>query len=332
MKKFLMLSTVFTCVMIAGIVFTACGKGKTEPTRYEVTFDMHLSTAPQVEPITRINFGDTISEPTAPAKSGYTFGGWYTTSEFTTPFDFETPITQDIILHAKWNIKVYGISYIGYNNENQNQVNPRGYTVNDTVTFTPFPRTGYNCVFSPSSIPAGSTGHKDITVTFVPIKYQIIYQNMFDGTTTNPTTYTIEDDDIILTAPTRAGYTGEWAEGDNAIIFAGSMHDKSFIAMWTAHEQRITLDIQGGERGEVEFSGVIERDGVTEVTALTGSTVTITITPNDGFTARVDVIANIEHDGGFHPEHVDVQTVGNTHTYVTPAGAVTISIIFDGAR
>ncbi|MDQ6422012.1 S-layer homology domain-containing protein [Paenibacillus sp. LHD-117] len=42
------------------------------------------------------------TKPADPARSGYTFGGWYTDSGFAAPFDFTTPITSDLTLYAKW--------------------------------------------------------------------------------------------------------------------------------------------------------------------------------------------------------------------------------------
>jgi len=41
-------------------------------------------------------------EPTPPTKSGFAFGGWYEDADLTKPFDFNTSITKDIILYAKW--------------------------------------------------------------------------------------------------------------------------------------------------------------------------------------------------------------------------------------
>lgn len=47
--------------------------------------------------------GDTVTEPVAPTKDGYTFAGWYTSSDFTYAWDFETDtITENLILYAKW--------------------------------------------------------------------------------------------------------------------------------------------------------------------------------------------------------------------------------------
>lgn len=40
--------------------------------------------------------------PKLPIRAGYIFKGWYTTLELTTSYNFETPVTQDLILYAKW--------------------------------------------------------------------------------------------------------------------------------------------------------------------------------------------------------------------------------------
>ena len=46
----------------------------------------------------------TASEPISPEKYGYSFGGWYTDSAYTNKFDFNTPVTEDLTLYAKWDL------------------------------------------------------------------------------------------------------------------------------------------------------------------------------------------------------------------------------------
>ena len=46
--------------------------------------------------------GQTVAAPTAPAKEGYTFTGWYTDEACTTAYDFNTPIKEDLTLYAGW--------------------------------------------------------------------------------------------------------------------------------------------------------------------------------------------------------------------------------------
>lgn len=46
--------------------------------------------------------GSHISEPTMPTVEGYTFIGWFENIESDMPYDFNTPITSDLTLIAKW--------------------------------------------------------------------------------------------------------------------------------------------------------------------------------------------------------------------------------------
>lgn len=47
--------------------------------------------------------GEKASEPTAPTKTGYTFGGWYSDLDLTDAWDFSTDVvTSDMMLYAKW--------------------------------------------------------------------------------------------------------------------------------------------------------------------------------------------------------------------------------------
>ena len=51
----------------------------------------------------RVAEGSTVVRPANPAKSGYTFNGWYADAGLNTIYDFSTPVTGHIALYAKWN-------------------------------------------------------------------------------------------------------------------------------------------------------------------------------------------------------------------------------------
>ncbi len=55
--------------------------------------------------------GNTISEITPPTREGYDFDGWFTDKEFKNKFDFNTPLTQDYTLYAKWT-KLFTVTYV----------------------------------------------------------------------------------------------------------------------------------------------------------------------------------------------------------------------------
>ncbi len=52
------------------------------------------------------------TKPADPTRTGYTFSGWYTNSDYDSDaYDFATPVTAPITLYAKWTINTYTISY-----------------------------------------------------------------------------------------------------------------------------------------------------------------------------------------------------------------------------
>lgn len=55
-----------------------------------------------------IPYGETAKTPAIPAKTGYTFAGWYLEGE---KFNFSTPVTKDMTLTAKWTANQYTITF-----------------------------------------------------------------------------------------------------------------------------------------------------------------------------------------------------------------------------
>ena len=74
--------------------------------KYTVTFNPYGGTP--VPPAQEVEYGLTATEPAAPEKTGYTFDGWYL-GEAEEPFDFDTTITSDITLTAKWHVTPHNI-------------------------------------------------------------------------------------------------------------------------------------------------------------------------------------------------------------------------------
>ena len=67
---------------------------------YTVSFNMNGGT-PTITSQDVVT-GSTATQPSAPTKTGYTFGGWYSDAGLTTSFSFSTAIAADTALYAKW--------------------------------------------------------------------------------------------------------------------------------------------------------------------------------------------------------------------------------------
>ena len=70
------------------------------PVTHTVSFSMNGHGA-QV-PYQTVADGAKATKPTDPTASGWTFGGWYTDTTLTAAYDFNTAVTADLTLYAKW--------------------------------------------------------------------------------------------------------------------------------------------------------------------------------------------------------------------------------------
>ena len=163
---------------------------------------------------------------------------------------------------------VYNIQY-NLNGGINNPLNPTTYTIeSETITLQSPHRDGYNFLgwytsptFEPesavTSIPQGSFG--DILIYSKwsePIIYSVDYVLKKYGVNNplNPTTYTIEDDDVTLEDPNRIGcsflgwYTSPTFEPESAVtsIPQGSFGNKTLYAKWEAEVFTISYTMFGG--------------------------------------------------------------------------------------
>ncbi|MEA4954835.1 MAG: InlB B-repeat-containing protein [Pseudoflavonifractor sp.] len=95
-----------------------------------VTFDTKGgSTVPTQD----IEIGTTVTEPAPPTQAGYEFSGWYADEACTIFYDFNTPVSNDITIYAKWlprNDTPYKVQHY------QQDVSGSGYTLFETEHLT----------------------------------------------------------------------------------------------------------------------------------------------------------------------------------------------------
>ena len=122
---------------------------------YTVTFQSEGGS----EVASQIRANTPAARPADPTKEGYTFIGWYNGES---EWDFETPVTADLTLTAKWQINRYTITF---DTAGGSEVAPITQDYGTTITPPAAPtRTGYTFAgwdkTIPTTMPAG-----DMTIT-----------------------------------------------------------------------------------------------------------------------------------------------------------------------
>ena len=81
--------------------YTSGGSGGASlaPLFYTITFETDGGSSVSSAIVTN---NAKVTEPEAPAKEGCTFGGWYTDAELTEKYDFDSKVTKNFTLYAKW--------------------------------------------------------------------------------------------------------------------------------------------------------------------------------------------------------------------------------------
>ncbi len=74
--------------------------------KYEVTFILYDAKREKVS----LEYGETVERPEDPSREGYVFAGWYKDNKLTAAYDFDTPVTSDLVLFAKWEYEKNGVT------------------------------------------------------------------------------------------------------------------------------------------------------------------------------------------------------------------------------
>ena len=233
---------------------------------YTISFDTNEGTS--VADIEQY-YGTDVTRPADPARTGYSFGGWFSDSALRTPYVFTTMPAEDITVYAKWNVITYDIIY-NLDGGTNNASNPASFNIESGAIVLREPsKRGYTFVgwFTDSafeeqvgSIPAGSYGEKEFFACWEVIVYDIIY-NMPEGAENpNPLTYTVESALTNFEAASFAGYTfggffTSESYGEQVTSFGGgAIGDVTVFAKFTPNSYVVWLD------GSEEASSVVTFD------------------------------------------------------------------------
>ena len=230
-----------------------------------------------------VQTGETAIQPTEPKVNGFTFGGWYTDENCTdkNKYDFETPVTGDMTLTAKWTANSYTITF---DTDGGSKIDPITQDYGTAITAPADPtREGYTFIGWDKAIPATMPA-EDLTVT---AQWRINqYTITFDtdgGSEIAPIT---QDYGTQITAPadpTREGYT--FIGWDKAIPATMPAENITITAQWKDSEKP-TGEIKIGENSWKAFLnnitfGVFFKDT---------QTVTVTATDNSGETVTIEYL------------------------------------------
>ena len=191
-----------------------------------------------------------------PEKANYDFCGWYSDDAFTNKVDkIVTADGKSVELFAKWRATEFVIEFVGadvekivYTVESEDFALPCGYRLGYTFVAWFEDR---ECVGNTiSTIKQGSFGNLKLYAKFTANEYRISHDLQGGvNSISNPTKYTIEDQNIVLSAPSRAHYVfGGWTEGGKATntIDVSRLCDISLVATWTAEKYGINYNLNGG--------------------------------------------------------------------------------------
>ena len=204
----------------------------------------------------------TFNLPT-PIKTGYTFDGWYTKSDFS-----DAKVTQIVkgttgnkTFYAKWTANTYTVTLDPQNGESTNTVTATYGSAMPAITKPT--RTGYTFNGYYDAISGGTqyykadgssarTWNKTAATTlyaqWTPVNYTITYNTNGGSGTMTPTSYTIETATFNLPTTSKTGYTfdgwytkSDFSDTKVTQIVKGTTGDKIFYAKWTANKYTVTL-------------------------------------------------------------------------------------------
>ena len=181
-----------------------------------------------------VQAGEKAIQPDVPSRQGYQFTGWYLDD---TKYDFNTAVTGNMTLTAKWTANSYTITF---DTNGGSAVAPITQDYGTDITAPAAPtKTGYTFMGWEPEIPATMPA-EDMTIT---AKWRINqYTVTFDtdgGSEVDAQTVAYGEKAKTPADPTKTGYTfAGWELGGNAYDFAASVtEDMTLTAKWKDSEK-----------------------------------------------------------------------------------------------
>ena len=237
---------------------------KWTPNMYTVTFNSQGGSEIAAQ---QVAYGSHATQPaTPPTRAGYTFVGWTTDADGTTPYGFGMPVTGDITLYAKWDDAgaTYHTVTIHLNDgDDYSSDLPQDMTLfvkegeKLTIPDSAPSRGGYRFAGLTSDeqrktdYDAGTAVTADMTLYAKWVKTWTVTFDTAGGSAVN--SQTVDDGGVAVApdpSPTRddCRFTGWQYDGKSYDFGSKVTGDITLTAQWvrTAHQWTITFDLNGG--------------------------------------------------------------------------------------
>lgn len=233
---------------------------KVTPVTYNVSYKVNGGENAK-ENIAGYTIRDKAFELQAPVRSDFDFQGWYMDAAFQNKVESINPAEcRDLVLYAKWSAKEYTITY-DLAGAADKPDNPEKYTINDEdFTLADPSKKGYTFDGWYDSdgnkiVEIATAERKNYTLTakWRANTYSITYQMEEGGENSadNPAGYTVEDEDIVLKAPFRKGYTFDgWYLASGSRVNTVKVSDCISLvltAKWTVERYTIQYEYEGAD-------------------------------------------------------------------------------------
>ncbi len=311
---------------ITGGIFygTVSGAGTIEGSvERTVSFDTDGGSAVDAQKVLR---GQKAAEPTSCEKAGYTFAGWY---RDTSPYDFTTPVLEDFTLKAAWTANRYTITF---DTDGGSAVDPITQDCGTPVAAPAAPvKDGWSFAGWEPALPATMPA-ENLTVTAKWTADVVVCTVTFDanGHGSAPASQTVSVNGTV-TLPGMAD-DGRWrfrSWTTGGVSYpAGEVYtvtaDTTFTALWDNTAPAPSGGGGGGSGRGGSYTASVDdvKNGAIAVSpksAAKGDTVTITVTPDKGYT--LETLTVLDRDGR---EVALTRGEDGRYTFIMPEGGVTV--------